>query len=144
MEDAPNGLHVEAGELVTAGTAGRPTFGVGPDGRPILGSPLVRVTLGTTSAGQFVINRVNQLRRGGETVLYTPHFNSRTSSAASGIDVVISGLALPLRPSGTWTGFVSTVRPADGGWPIDPGTVVVTTPTSSLLGALRVPGRANR
>ena len=40
MEDAPNGLHVEAGELVTAGTAGRPTFGVGADGRPILGSPL--------------------------------------------------------------------------------------------------------
>ena len=66
MEDAPNGLHVEAGELVTAGTAGRPTFGVGPDGRPMLGSPLVRVTLATTTAGQFVINRVNQLRRAGE------------------------------------------------------------------------------
>ena len=74
LEDAPNGLYVEAGELVTAGTAGRPTFGVGPDGRPILGSPLVGITLGTTSAGQFVINRVNQLRRAGETVLYTPPF----------------------------------------------------------------------
>src|SRR3990172_6157539 len=126
MEDAPNGLHVEAGGLVTARTTGRPTLGVGPDGRPILGSPIVSVTLGTTSAGQFVISRVNQLRRAGDVVLYPPHFDSRTSSAASGIDVVISGLALPLRPSGTWTGFVSTVRPAEGGWPIDPGTVVVT------------------
>jgi len=139
MEDAPNGLHVEAGELVTARTTGRPTFGVGPDGRPILGSPLVSIMLGTTSAGQFVINRVNQLRRAGDVVLYTPHFDSRTSSAASGIDVVISGLALPLRPSGTWTGFVSTVRPAEGGWPIDPGTVVVTVPASSTLGTL-LPG----
>ena len=139
MESAPNGLHVEAGELVTAGTAGRPTFGVGPDGRPLLGSPLVSVTLGTASAGQFVINRVNQLRRVSEIVLYTPHFNSRTSSAASGIDVVISGLALPLRPSGAWTGYVSTVRPADGGWPIDPGTVVVTAPALSPLGSL-LPG----
>ena len=54
------------------------------------------ITLATTSAGQFVINRVNQLRRAAEIVLYTPHFNSRTSSAASGVDVVISGLALPI------------------------------------------------
>ncbi len=134
MEDAPNGLHVEAGELVTAGTAGRPTFGVGPDGRPILGSPLVSVTLATTSAGQFVVNRVNQLRRAGEIVLYTPHFNSRTSSAASGVDIIITGLALPLRTSGTWTGTVSQTRIADGGGPIDPGSVVVTVaPTSPLV-----------
>ena len=108
VEAAPNGLHVEAGELVTAGTAARPTFGVGADGRPILGPALVTVTLGTTSAGQFVINRVNQLRRVGEAVVYTPHFNSRTSSVASGIDVVISGLALPLRPSGSWTCLLYT------------------------------------
>ncbi len=139
MEHAPNGLHVEAGELVTVGPAARPTFGVGPDGRPQIGSPLVSVTLGTSSAGQFVINRVNQLRRPGELVLYTPRFASRTSSAASGVDLVIAGLALPLRPSGTWTGFISTVRPADGGWPIEPGTVVLTAPALSPLGSL-LPG----
>jgi hypothetical protein len=137
MESAPNGIHVEAGELVTAGTAGRPTFGVGPDGLPFLGAPRVDITLATTTAGQFVINRVNQLRRVGEVVLYTPHFNSKTSTVASGVDVVISGLALPLRPSGTWTGFVSAVRQADGGWPIDPGTVVLTAAASSALGRLQ-------
>jgi hypothetical protein len=129
-ESAPNGLYVEAGELVTAGTAGRPTFGVGPDGRPILGAPLVNVTFASTTAGQFVINRVNQLRRPGEAVLYTPHFGSRTSSAASGVDVVITGLALPLRPSGTWTGLVSQTRPAEGGYAFDPGTVVITVPAA--------------
>jgi acid phosphatase type 7 len=132
-ESAPNGLHVEAGELVVAGTAGRPTFGVGPDGRPILGSPLVTTTLTTTTAGAFVINRINQLRRAGENVLYTPHFGSRTSSAASGVDVVITGFALPIRTSGTWTGFVSQTRIADGGGPIDPGTVVVTVPSTSPM-----------
>ena len=136
MEDAPNGLYVEAGELVTAGTAGRPTFGVGPDGRPMLGSPLVSVTLTTMTAGQFVINRVNQLRRPGEGVLYTPHFASRTSSAASGVDIVLSGLALPLRTSGIWTGTVALTRPAEGGSPIDPGTVVLTVPGTSPLAAL--------
>lgn len=140
LEDAPNGLHVEAGELVTAGTAGRPTFGVGPDGRPMLGSPLVRVTLDTMTAGQFVINRVNQLRRPGEIVLYTPRFASRTSSVASGVDIVVSGLTLPLRTAGTWTGVVTQTRPAEGGGTIDPGSVVVTVAATSPL-VMLVPGQ---
>lgn len=139
MEHAPNGLHVEAGELVTTGPAARPTFGVGADGRPLIGAPLVSVTLGTLSGSQFVINRVNQLRRPGEIVLYTPRFGSQTSSAASGIDVVISGLALPLRTSGSWTGTVAVTRPAEGGYSIAPGSLVLTAASTSLLGAL-VPG----
>ncbi len=139
MEHAPNGLHVQAGELVTAGPAARPTFGVGADGRPLIGAPLVSVTLGTLSGSQFVINRVNQLRRPGEIVMYTPHFGRQTSAAASGIDVVISGLALPLRTSGTWTGTIAATRPAEGGHAIAPGSIVVTAPATSLLSAL-VPG----
>jgi hypothetical protein len=138
-EAAPNGLHVEAGELVTVGPAGRPTFGVGPDGRPILGSPLVTTTLTTATAGEFVINRINQLRRGGEIVLYTPHFGPSTSSAASGVDVLITGLALPLRTSGSWTGIVSVTREAAGGGPIDPSMAVLTVPATSPLAAL-MPG----
>ncbi len=138
-EHAPNGLHVEVGELVTTGPAARPTFGVGADGRPIIGAPLVGVTLATSTGSVFVINRVNQLRRPGEIVLYTPRFGSQTSTAASGVDVVISGLALPLRTSGTWTGTVTLTRPAEGSYSIAPGTIVLTAPATSLLGAL-VPG----
>ncbi|MEO7333001.1 MAG: hypothetical protein ABIZ71_03570, partial [Gemmatimonadales bacterium] len=136
MAHAPNGLHVEAGELVTTALGARPTFGVGADGRPMLGSPRVTVTLGTSLGTPFVITRVNQLRRSSEVVLYTPRFASRTSSAATGIDIVISGLALPLRVTGSWTGFVTTVRPAEGGWSIDPGTVILTVPATSPLAAL--------
>jgi len=139
MEDAPNGLYVEAGELVTAGTAGRPTFGVGPDGRPVLGSPLVSVTLTSSMGAPFAINRINQLRRPGEAVLYTPHFGARTSSAASGVDIVLTGLALPLRPSGTWVGTVQQTRPAEGGYAFDPGSVVITVPGSSPMVGL-IPG----
>lgn len=139
MEQAPNGLYVEAGELVTVAPGPRLTFGVGPDGRPMLGEPRVGVTLGTSLGTQFVINRVNQLRRPSEVVLYTPRFADRTSSAATGIDIVIGGLGLPLRTSGNWTGFVATVRPAEGAWPIDPGTVILTAPATSPLTAL-VPG----
>jgi hypothetical protein len=133
MEHAPNGLHVEAFELVTAGPAGRPTFGVGADGQPVIGSPLVAVTMTTSLGAQYVINRVNQLRRAGELVLYTPRFGSRTSTAASGVDIVITGLALPLRTAGSWTGTVSQTRPAEGGGPIDPGSVVLTVPATSPL-----------
>ncbi len=139
MQQAPNGLHVESGELVTTALGARPTFGVGADGRPMLGSPSVRVTLGTSLGMQFVIHRVNQLRRPAEVVLYTPRFGGATSTAATGIDIVVGGLALPLRISGSWTGFVATVRPAEGGWPIDPGTVILTVPATSSLAAL-VPG----
>jgi len=138
-EHAPNGLHIEAGELVTTGPAARPTFGVGADGRPLIGAPLVGVTLSTTTGTQFVINRVNQLRRPGEIVLYTPRFGSQTSSSASGVDVVVSGLSLPLRASGTWTGTVSVTRPAEGRYSIEPGTIVLTAPATSVLGTL-VPG----
>lgn len=140
-EHAPNGLHVEAGELVTTGPAARPTFGVGADGRPLIGAPLVTVTLGTSTGTPFVINRVNQLRRAGEVVLYTPHYGSQTSSSASGVDVVIAGLALPLRASGAWMGTVLLTRPAEGGYPIAPGTIVLTAPATSLLAGL-VPGEA--
>jgi hypothetical protein len=139
MEHAPNGLHVKAGELVVAGPAGRPTFGVGADGRPLIGAALVAVTLNTSLGVPFVINRVNQLRRAGEVVIYTPHFGSRTSAAASGVDIVISGLALPLRTSGSWSGIVSQTRPAEGGGPIEPGSVVVTVPATSPLVGL-IPG----
>jgi hypothetical protein len=140
-EHAPNGLHVEAGELVTTGPAARPTFGVGADGRPLIGAPLVGVTLSTSAGTQFVINRVNQLRRPGEIVLYTPKFGSQTSGSASGIDVVISSVALPLRTTGTWTGTVAVTRPAEGGYSIAPGTIVLTAPATSLLGTL-VPGES--
>ncbi|HEY6015076.1 MAG TPA: phosphodiester glycosidase family protein, partial [Candidatus Limnocylindrales bacterium] len=79
------------------------------------------------------INRINQLRRSGELALYTPHFNSRTSSVASGVDIIVSGVALPIRTSGTWTGTVQQTRIADGGGPIDPGAVVITVPSTSPL-----------
>ena len=75
MEHAPNGLHVEAGELVTTGPAGaahlrrrdrRPA-----DHRLAAGR---RDARRRSTGSQYVINRVNQLRRPGEIVLYTPAF----------------------------------------------------------------------
>ena len=102
---------------------------------------MVTTTLSTTTLGQFAITRINQLRRSGDLVLYTPHFGPRTSSAASGVDVIVTGMALPIRTSGTWTGTVQQTRIADGGGPIDPGAVVITVPPTSPLVSIQ-PGEA--
>jgi hypothetical protein len=99
----------------------------------------VTVTL-TVNDASVVVPRLNQLRRPGELALYTPRFGERLSTAASGTEIVIGGLALPLRPVGTWTGIVTEIRPAGSGADIDPATVVLTGPANALaLGAL-IPG----
>jgi len=99
MENAPNGLHVENGELMSAGPTARPTFAVDAGRAPRIGSVGVTVTLLVDGAG-IVIPRLNQERRAGELALYTPRFGERLSTAASGTEIVIAGLALPLRPVG--------------------------------------------
>ncbi len=139
MENAPSGLHVDGGELMTAGPSARPTFTVDASRTPRIGS--VGVALSMTVDGVGVpIARLNQERRAGELALYTARFGERLSAAASGTEVVIGGLALPLRPSGAWSGIVAEVRPAGGGAPIDPGTVVLTGPAGSLALGPLVPG----
>ena len=133
MENAPNGVHIQDGELVTTASSGRPTFGVDSTGHAQLANVVAKATLTTPDGARFVINRVNQVRHSGEIVMYTPRFGSNTSSAATGVDVVVSGLALPITPTGTWTGAVMAVRNAHGSWPIDPGTVVITGPSDSSI-----------
>jgi hypothetical protein len=139
MENAPNGLHVENGELMAAGPSARPTFTVDAGRVPRIGSVGVTVTM-TVNDVSFVIPRLNQERRAGELALYTPRFGEQLSTAASGTEIVIGGLALPLRPTGAWTGLVTEVRPAGGGSPIDPTTVVLTAPGGALAIAPLIPG----
>ena len=63
------------------------------------------------------IDRVNQHRNAGEFVLYTPRFGSRTDPDASGVEVVLSGVPLPLGANLNVTATVVAVRPATGGSP---------------------------
>ncbi len=135
---APFGIQVENGELEVAGNTARPTFGVGANGQPLIGAPVVTTNLVTPDGVVHPINRINQQANAGETVLYTPRFGAQTDAGDSGTDVVLSGVPLPLGTSVNATATVVAVRAA-GGQPIDPGTLVVTGPPDTYLASL-VPG----
>jgi len=138
---APNGVHVQAGELVTAGSVARPTFGIDASGRPLIGNVLVSAFLVWPDGTSRAIGRVNQKRTNQGLVLYTPRFGPTTPADVDGTDVVLEGMALPLAPTGVYQAVVREVRPASGGIPIAPDTVVVNGGTTSGLQAL-LPGDA--
>ena len=132
---APNGIDIHAGELVTAARAARPTFGIDAAGHPIIGNVAVSVSL-TWPAGVAIpngmtvpIDHVNQARTNSEFALYTPRFGPTTPEDMGGVDVVLTGVALPLTPTGTHQAVVQAVRAAIGGVPIAPDTVVLNGPS---------------
>lgn len=136
---APSGVHVQAGELVTTGSVARPTFGIDVSGRPMIGNVLVSAFLVWPDGTSRAIGRVNQKRTNQGLVLYTPRFGPTTPADVDGTDVVLEGIALPLAPTGVYQAVVREVRPATGGIPIAPDTVVVNGGTTSGLQAL-LPG----
>jgi len=136
-QDAPNGVHIQAGELVTAARLARPTFGIDASGQPLIGNVLVSAYLTWPDGTIRMIDRVNQGRTDQEFVLYTPRFGEATPDNVAGTDVVLAGVALPLAPTGTHQAVVREVRPATGGLPIAPDTVVLNAPSGSMLDALK-------
>ena len=136
---APNGIDISAGELVTAARLARPTFGIDASGAPLIGEVLVSASLTWPDGTIRMVGRVNQARTGQEFVLYTPRFGPTTPEDVQGTDVVLGGVTLPLTPTGVHQAVVLEVRPATGGVPIAPDTVVLNGPAGSALDAL-VPG----
>lgn len=124
------GLNVQDGELTSANprTVGMLTaFAVDDAGRARIGTPTLTVTVTLPDGQVGSVDRVNSGRMPGETVLFTPRFDSHTWTGADGDEYVIDGAALPLSVSGTWVGTVSAVRPALGDAPIGPGQLVLST-----------------
>ena len=138
---APNGIDISAGELVTAARLARPTFGIDASGAPLIGDVLESASLAWPDGTVRMIGRVNQARTNQELVLYTPRFGPATPDDIGGTDVVLEGIALPLTPTGVHQAVVREVRPATGGIPIAPDTIVLNGPAGSALDAL-IPGDA--
>ena len=82
---------------MTAGPFGRPSFGVDASGQKLIGAPVVTTNIVLASGAFHRIDRVNQRRQAGEVVMYTPRFGARTDGNASGIDVILENVPLPLR-----------------------------------------------
>ena len=136
---APNGIDISAGELVTAARLARPAFGIDASGSPLIGNVLVSASLAWPDGTIRMIGRINQGRTNQELVLYTPRFGPATPEDIGGTDVVLAGVALPLTPTGMHQAVVREIRPATGGIPIAPDTVVLNGPAGSALDAL-IPG----
>jgi hypothetical protein len=136
---APNGIHISAGELVTAARLARPTFGIDATGAPLIGNVLVSAYVAWPDGTIRVIDHVNQARTDLQFALYTPRFGPTTAEDIGGTDVVLAGVALPLTPTGVHQAVVLEVRPATGGIPIASDTVVLNGPAGSPLDAL-IPG----
>ncbi len=134
---APNGIDIHAGELVTAARTARPTFGIDASGHPIIGNVLVSVSMTWPDGTTHAIDHVNQGRTDPQFALYTPRFGPTTPGDVGGTDVVLTGLTLPLAPTGRQAAVVREVRPATGGLPIEPDTVVLNGPAGTPLDALK-------
>ncbi len=134
-QDAPNGIHVQDGELMIAATDARPAFAVDATGRASIGQVQVGLSLTGPDMVPYPIDRLNQLRRAGEIVAYTYRFGPATPREASGIEVVLGGLAGPLAPTGAYPLTVLETREA-GSQPISPDQVVLNAPTGTYLDAL--------
>ncbi len=136
-QDAPNGIHVHAGELMIAGDFARPSFAIDANGRPLVGT--VRVELSATGFDgmEILVDRLNQLRKAGEIAAYTYRFGPSTPREASGVEAVLGGLPGPLPTSGTVVGTVLEIRPA-GSQPLVPGQLVLNGADTTFVNRLVV------
>jgi exopolysaccharide biosynthesis protein len=136
--EAPIGLHIENGELMTDGTDARPTFGVKPGREVMLASVDVNTRVTRPDGVAFTARRVNQSRSSGDLVVYTTRFAATTGTDSTGTEVILSGVALPLAAGRTLTGTVAFVK-AGGDSPISPSDVILSGSgaASTFLAALR-------
>jgi hypothetical protein len=124
---APAGLQVHLGEVISGGTTTKPTLGFDADEVPRLGDVSLRTSLTLPDGVTTVtIDRVNKPRRVGDTVVYTRRWGSSTKSTAGGVEVVLTGAALPLRVSGSWTATVASVLPTGRNTAIPVGSLVLS------------------
>ena len=124
------GFNVSDGELINAGRLGRPgpsaAFAINEQGEPMIGAPDPVISLTLPSAAVVTIDRINQKRQPGKTVLYTPKMGAQTLTDSLGDEYVIEGFDLPLAPAGSYSGTVVAVRDSLGGTPIEPDQVVLS------------------
>ncbi len=124
--DSPHGIHIQGGELMTTNLMARPTFGIAPDGRPMIATTFVTVVATTATGATRQVTRINKERGEGHLTLYTRRFGPATGTDATGTEVVLTGVALPLRPTGTYAGTVARVATGAGNTAIRPDDLVLS------------------
>ncbi len=134
-QDAPNGIHVQDGELMIAATDARPAFAVDASGRAMIGQVQIALSVTGPDLVPYPVDRLNQLRRPGEIVAYTSRFGPQTPAEGSGIEVVLGGLMGPLALGAAIPLTVLQTRDA-GSQPISADQLILNGPTGTFLDAL--------
>ena len=117
----PIGLHVENGELVTEPGLPRTAFLLMDDGT----AQLARFSYDGVVQGKPLSGLNRKPGKGSELLLFTPIFADKTLKTEGRVEVVLEGMALPLKPGAERVGTVVSV--SEGGLtPLKPGTVVLS------------------
>lgn len=124
---APIGVAIHRGEILTATRLRHPTLGF-DDGKAARMADVAVQTALTLPDGitKVIVDRINKPRRTGDTILYSRRYGTSTATPSGGIEVVLTGAALTLRPTGTWTATVVSVGGTAGNTAIPSGALVVS------------------
>jgi hypothetical protein len=134
---SPRGLNVRNGELLTGGRSQGDglgpilAFGVDPDGRAMIGTPVLTIELTLADGAVVPLQRVNQGPLANEAALYLPRYDTHTSVQPISPDPRITELIvetgeLTLTPSSSFGGTVVGVRHGVGDAPLAARHAVVS------------------
>lgn len=104
----PIGLMVAHGELISSPYP-RSAFVLTTDGTPLIEVFRLEAFVQVPDGSKFPITGVNQERGPHDLILYTPRFHLATRTSGPGLQVVVGGLELPIRPNRGYLGQVQAV-----------------------------------
>ncbi|MBS4190218.1 phosphodiester glycosidase family protein [Bacillus sp. FJAT-49705] len=125
----PLDLMIQKGNIVT--TSQTPldqlaVFGVTKDGKPLIGSPELKLSVQVNGQEPYKINSVNRTRSANHLVLYTPEFASSTRTNELGTEVVVKIDSGQLNGHSVLTGTVLKVASNVGNESLNSGEFVLS------------------
>jgi large repetitive protein len=122
---APQGLHVQGGELMVMQACARPTLGIDAAGQARIGLIRVHMTIDPPNGAARQVHRVNTHRDDTHVVLFTRRFASSTRTDPGGVEVVLD-LPHTLRPNDVQRLTVLRVRRGGGDTGLREGQAVLS------------------
>lgn len=125
----PIDLMIHKGEIVSTSQTPKDqlaVFGVTKDGKPLIGSPELNLSVQINGQNPYKINSINRARAGNHLVLYTPYFSSSTRTNNLGTEVVVKIDSGQLNGHSVLTGTVLRVVDKVGNEKLNSGEFVLS------------------